>query len=728
MNQPPDDQQPFLGKAAYGSYPYKCSVLSCQRFYQGFSSRQERDVHRRSHDRHFKCIFESCKFKTIGFPTKAALNAHVTFFHVASLTHQFSNLKTRSIWQTLVDAIDSNESSLIEDLCCQGKNSLDRPSGIIMRAIKKSNAQTVKTLLAHLGGAEKMEKRVVLACAATRGDAEVLQVIMESIGLANIDMNLSMPLLRSAAQNGHTDAVRVIFALNHTYSSISVSPCWSPLHAAAAGGHNEIVSLILQQPVAYYTAGCFDAAVRAAAANGAESTVKLLLEAGSHNNGWMAKSKFLKKASQKGPGGSVPYISGEYLVPLVNSKGKAFRNGLQNAALANDVDKIKRYLQQGADIDQIAGENGTAIQAAARKGNVSAARFILDQGAKAAIEGGKHGNALAAAAANNHPELVHMLLAAGCNPSIKSRHLSHWRGYGPWNRSKTYQDLTPLHWAAHGKHTEIVQILLGAKADIQTTTSNGYTPLHSAVFPSERSKWKAMQERLPVVRLLLEYGADVKTRDANGDTPLHLIRYRTEYHIPVDLEEALGVAKILIQYGADLDEPNEEGVTPRQTALDVEGDVKPRILEVFTFYNQVAKAVNGLHLTPSAEAQSSESDSGTEAAEAQLFDQNLMLTISTSPDAGPSSPKWESTIPSSGTYSTGQSSLTFTSTPPASERLGNPEMENSLFNNPWADENQQLEATVQQPASVWNLQNCHFCGKEDQETFRFCSGCDGFLS
>ena len=75
--------------------------------------------------------------------------------------------------------------------------------------------------------------------------------------------------------------------------------------------------------------------------------------------------------------------------------------------------------------------------------------------------------------------------------------------------------------------------------------------------------------------------------------------------------------------------------------------------------------------------------------------------------------------------STGERSCTFTATPPASERLGNPEMDNSLFNNPWADEDQQLEATVHQPAPAWNLQNCLFCGKE--EDIHLCSGCGGFL-
>jgi hypothetical protein len=37
-------------------------------------------------------------------------------------------------------------------------------------------------------------------------------------------------------------------------------------------------------------------------------------------------------------------------------------------------------------------------------------------------------------------------------------------------------------------------------------------------------------------------------------------------------------------------------------------------------------------------------------------------------------------------YPKGESSPPFTVTPPAGERLGNPEMDNSLFINPWANE------------------------------------------
>ena len=604
----------------------------------------------------------------------------------------------------MIDAIDNNESSLIEDLCRQGADSLDRPSRLILRAIKKSNAETVKALLANLDNTEKMDKHAVLTCAAVRGDAEVLQLVVQFIGVAKISPHLSMALLTKAAEKGHTEIVRVVLGLRHTYTRDNLRPSQSPLHSAAAAGHDEIVSLILEHPLAHYSAACFDEAVRAAVANGAESTAKLLLERGTCNGQWVKRSKMLKQASQKGLDVSVPSLSGENFTPLVDSRGRAFRNGFHHAVFANDIDKIRRYLQQGADINQLVRNWGTAIQVAARKGHISAARFLLDQGAKASIEGGRYGTALAAAAANNHLELVRMLLAAGCNPSVKSKSI-----IGDYVGShRIYcEDFTPLHWAAYRLHKEIVQILLAAEADIQSTTSTGHSPLHAAA-SKERYSGNASKDRAPVIQLLLEHGADAKAKDSLGDTPLHMVVFRGEHGPTLDGGEVLEAAKILIQYGADPEEPNYKGVNPRQIALDEGVDVTLWSLEVFGSDN------------PRAKEQLSNNESGTKAPAAHSVKQGLMRTTSTSADAGPSTLKLEPTVDSSNVYSTGEKSSSFTATPPASERLGNLEMDNSLFINPWADEDHQLEATAQLPNPVWNLQNCHSCGKED---LRLCSCC-----
>ncbi|TEB18904.1 ankyrin [Coprinellus micaceus] len=72
---------------------------------------------------------------------------------------------------------------------------------------------------------------------------------------------------------------------------------------------------------------------------------------------------------------------------------------------------------------------------------------------------------------------------------------------------------TPLHIAVSAGHTEIVQELIGAGADVNRqvpTTDKGTTPLHYA----------ASKTRIDIGRLLLSRGANFNARDKANQLPL----------------------------------------------------------------------------------------------------------------------------------------------------------------------------------------------------------------
>ena len=71
---------------------------------------------------------------------------------------------------------------------------------------------------------------------------------------------------------------------------------------------------------------------------------------------------------------------------------------------------------------------------------------------------------------------------------------------------------TPLHAAAHNGHTEVVQVLVDAHANIAARDENDRTPLHLA----------ASNGRTDVVTILLAAGAEVDALDKNNATPLCL--------------------------------------------------------------------------------------------------------------------------------------------------------------------------------------------------------------
>ena len=72
--------------------------------------------------------------------------------------------------------------------------------------------------------------------------------------------------------------------------------------------------------------------------------------------------------------------------------------------------------------------------------------------------------------------------------------------------------VTPLHSAAAGSHSAIVELLLEHGADPNAAQDGGFTPLHSAAQNDDRDSAEA----------LLEAGADPSLADDDGKTPADL--------------------------------------------------------------------------------------------------------------------------------------------------------------------------------------------------------------
>jgi hypothetical protein len=83
-----------------------------------------------------------------------------------------------------------------------------------------------------------------------------------------------------------------------------------------------------------------------------------------------------------------------------------------------------------------------------------------------------------------------------------------------------WSGVAPLHWAAENGHIHIIELLLGAGADINAKNKDGNTPLHYA----------ALTCKVETVELLLKRGADPTAKNVKGETPADVAKNRYEMH------------------------------------------------------------------------------------------------------------------------------------------------------------------------------------------------------
>lgn len=108
------------------------------------------------------------------------------------------------------------------------------------------------------------------------------------------------------------------------------------------------------------------------------------------------------------------------------------------------------------------------------------------------------------------------------DPSLASFQIPEATLYRTRIRHWIYAGDTPLHLAAAGYRSEIVQLLLDASADPNSNLNHRQSgPLHYATDTALRSiEWSAPRQ-VETIRRLLAAGASINAQDKNGATPLH---------------------------------------------------------------------------------------------------------------------------------------------------------------------------------------------------------------
>jgi hypothetical protein len=153
---------------------------------------------------------------------------------------------------------------------------------------------------------------------------------------------------------------------------------------------------------------------------------------------------------------------------------------------------------------------------ASEKGDVEKVKKLLKEGADLNAKNWFGWTPLHLAAYNGHIEVVKLLIEKGANVNARNN------------------GDTPLHLAAENGHIEVVKLLIEKGANVNAKGSSGWTPLHEA----------ANDGHIEVVRLLLEHGAEPNIKDVWGKTAIDLAREEGYFDI-VELIEKFKSFQIL---------------------------------------------------------------------------------------------------------------------------------------------------------------------------------------
>lgn len=177
---------------------------------------------------------------------------------------------------------------------------------------------------------------------------------------------------------------------------------------------------------------------------------------------------------------------------------------LLRAAAQGDAAKVRALLAQGALVDARNANGATALLVATHGNHVEAAKVLIEAGADVNAQDRIHDSPYLYAGARGHNEILRMTLAHGADLKSTNR-------YGG----------TALIPAAERGHVETVRTLIAAGVDVNHINKLHWTALMEAIVLGDGGP-----QHTEIVRLLLDAKADVTLADADGITPLQHAKKR----------------------------------------------------------------------------------------------------------------------------------------------------------------------------------------------------------
>jgi cytohesin len=471
-------------------------------------------------------------------------------------------------------------------------------------AAENGHANLVKFLISRGADLEVRNHngRTPLVLAASQGHKGMVELLLAKGADVNTKDIWYKKLLHHAAVNGHKELAAFLIDKGVDIES-QTNLDYTALSLAASQGHRQMVELLISKGADVNTKEQMKySPLHYAAMRGHYEIAKVLISAGANVNAEDLHNRApLYKA----------VLAGDKQIArlLVNNQAYVPFPELHFTAFMGDLTKVKKIIEEGADVDSKDGEGRTPLFFAALGGNRQVVEFLVEKGAdinakrserdrpilhtiarhgdkdivELLISKGANVNATAnKGAATNTPldnavrfghfEAMAVLLAHGANPdargycNVMPLHRAAQMGrtdlagllldHGANVNIKGGSiEITPLHWAA--TRAEVAEFLIAKGADVNAKDKNLVTPLHRA----------ASGNGLRVAEILIAKGADVNAKDSRGRTPLHDAAGRGNDQM----------VELLITAGAQVDVKADTGATPLYLAASGTKDSKEAV-------------------------------------------------------------------------------------------------------------------------------------------------------
>ncbi|KAF8465672.1 hypothetical protein BDZ91DRAFT_220556 [Kalaharituber pfeilii] len=184
----------------YGPNVFQCTYSLCPRYWDGFSTKEELNIHLQSHIRPFQCEDQSCYWSTAGFSTILELSKHNNKFHTAlkessqmSKSNMISkNVRLPSQHKVLIDAIIQGNVELVRQLLSQDNSKLSLNKVVagktaVEHAVEQKDREIILMLLDR--GARPRDMQKFLNDAIIQGNTELVKKLLSKVDSESLSLN-----------------------------------------------------------------------------------------------------------------------------------------------------------------------------------------------------------------------------------------------------------------------------------------------------------------------------------------------------------------------------------------------------------------------------------------------------------------------------------------------------------------------------------------------------------